>query len=770
MFQIPSSPRVGRALRRASLATLACASAAAALTPASALAASPKTWYVSASATSNPTCQTASKTTPFQTIAAALACASSGNTVKVGAGTFAGGFTVPAGVLLEGAGANHTTISDAAKLSMPEVTVASGAETELESLAVEGGSARNAGIVAGSGSLELAKVTVSGTFGSSSAAPAAVSVIPGSGAAQLSVVDSTISDNFGFFSGAISAGTDTGGAVSVTVIDSTITGNQGGNEAGGIDVINGTLTARDDTISDNGGGNNAGGLWVGPDTTATLQDDLIAANQSDGASDTADCGASPVHGSVVDDGHNLIGVASPGASLDCGLTNGTNGDVTGSPSTPLDPRLGTLAANGGPTETQALLAGSPAIDAGDPAGCEASPESDLDQRGRSRAATARFACDIGAYDTAGKGGHVWPVSATAKSTPTCATASPTQPFPTIADALACAQDGDTVKLGPGRFGGGFTLSANVILRGSGASRTTISDKTAVSPAELTVGPAVSATIEGLTIRGGGSGDNGGILSQSGNLVIERTAVTAASPSSADPAPVAVDPSAGNATVTILDSTVSNSLGDFAGGVFVSTAFSSSGIPAAPPSHALIANSTISGNSGLAEAGGILISNTDLSLRDDTIADNQGNFAGGLFVATDADATVTDTLVATNTSQSGGDANDCQLQAGASLVDGGNNLVGIASPGTNRDCGFVGGTNRDLTGTPSAPLDPQLGPLAHNGGPTETQALEAGSPAIGAGFVPDCVAPPVSDLDQRGDSRAASTRGACDIGAYDTGGA
>jgi hypothetical protein len=62
------------------------------------------------------------------------------------------------------------------------------------------------------------------------------------------------------------------------------------------------------------------------------------------------------------------------------------------------PVLGGLAANGGPTETVALLPGSPAIDAGDPAGCTNALEEPLavDQRGVTRPQGAR--CDIGAYE------------------------------------------------------------------------------------------------------------------------------------------------------------------------------------------------------------------------------------------------------------------------------------------------------------------------------------------------------------------------------------
>ncbi len=77
-------------------------------------------------------------------------------------------------------------------------------------------------------------------------------------------------------------------------------------------------------------------------------------------------------------GHNLSSDAS------CGLTG--PGDLQN-----VDPKLGPLADNGGPTQTHALLPGSPAIDAGDNSGCPAT-----DQRGVARPQGA--ACDIGAYE------------------------------------------------------------------------------------------------------------------------------------------------------------------------------------------------------------------------------------------------------------------------------------------------------------------------------------------------------------------------------------
>ena len=69
-------------------------------------------------------------------------------------------------------------------------------------------------------------------------------------------------------------------------------------------------------------------------------------------------------GSFTSAGHNLIGIGAGGV----GVTNGVNGDIVGTAANPIDPKLGVLANNGGKTKTHKLLAGSPAIDAGDNAG------------------------------------------------------------------------------------------------------------------------------------------------------------------------------------------------------------------------------------------------------------------------------------------------------------------------------------------------------------------------------------------------------------------
>ena len=87
--------------------------------------------------------------------------------------------------------------------------------------------------------------------------------------------------------------------------------------------------------------------------------------------------------------------------------------------------------------------------------------------------------------------------------------------------------------------------------------------------------------------------------------------------------------------------------------------------------------------------------------------------------------------------------------------GGLQSTGYNIIGNNADA-VINSQPTDQIGTPASPIDPLLGPLADNGGPTLTHALQPGSPAINRG---DPAAP---RQDQRGYSRL----GVPDVGAFE----
>jgi len=141
--------------------------------------------------------------------------------------------------------------------------------------------------------------------------------------------------------------------------------------------------------SDGTGSGFGGGVFVAGGASPTFQNTILAYNSDTTVTTPSDC-----FGVIESLGHNLI--QSIGF---CGIVGVTDGNVLG-----VDPLLGALFTNGGPTLSSMPLAGSPAIDAGDPDGCvdASGAPIDVDQRGFPRHAdddadgVAR--CDIGAVE------------------------------------------------------------------------------------------------------------------------------------------------------------------------------------------------------------------------------------------------------------------------------------------------------------------------------------------------------------------------------------
>jgi CSLREA domain-containing protein len=204
------------------------------------------------------------------------------------------------------------------------------------------------------------------------------------------ISDSTVSGNDSKWGGGIAYGSP------VTATNSTISGNMADEDGGGFyglvnaaHLYNVTTTGNYADYDLNGSGV-GGGVFIGEmyddDAEFYFENSLIALNyesEPDGggwARVVGDCA-----GTLQSNGYNLM----TAYSAECMVTGGV---------TLADPMLGPLAYYGGPTQTHALLPGSPAIDAGDPSGCLDSEGVLLatDQRGLFRHAGGR--CDLGAYE------------------------------------------------------------------------------------------------------------------------------------------------------------------------------------------------------------------------------------------------------------------------------------------------------------------------------------------------------------------------------------
>jgi len=167
----------------------------------------------------------------------------------------------------------------------------------------------------------------------------------------------------------------------LTISNSTISGNAipGNGTAGALYFTGTTGTITNATITSNHADMDQGGIYVNnASSTLTISNSIISGNWSS-QNPSKNCYVGS--GQIISGGHNIENLAT------CPFT--AAGDQLNT-----DPLITALADNGGPTQTRALQAGSPAIDAGDTAICAAAPVSGVDQRGFSRDAT----CDIGAYE------------------------------------------------------------------------------------------------------------------------------------------------------------------------------------------------------------------------------------------------------------------------------------------------------------------------------------------------------------------------------------
>ncbi|NND96300.1 MAG: DUF4347 domain-containing protein, partial [Pirellulaceae bacterium] len=321
--------------------------------------------------------------------------------------------------------------------------------------------------------------------------------------------------------------------------------------------------------------------------------------------------------------------------------------------------------------------------------------------------------------------------------------------------------GDTIVLGAGTYtltitgasenaatSGDLDLLQDVTITGDGAASTII-DATGLGESVFHVIGAV-VDIDNLTITGG-SDNQGGGMKVAGTADVTLTNVNVTLNNAGDGGGIH---NAG--TVTLVDSTISdNTSTNQGGGLFndataVATGSTFSGNNAIDGAGIYnsnfgsvqtltLTNVTLSGNTASGDGGGL--ANTELAdLVNVTITNNSAADGGGIFRGTGTVTTnITNSIIASNTAATGPDVS-------GNVNSNGFNIVG-------NDSGSGGFIGSDLLNT-----DPLLDPtLKNNGGPTQTHAITASSPAYNAGTTIG-----VPNTDQRGETRDASP----DIGAYE----
>jgi hypothetical protein len=350
------------------------------------------------------------------------------------------------------------------------------------------------GLINSSTSTTTPGVVSNCTFSNNSSTGSGAGLFHDTGAAQLTVHNCTFSGNR---SSADGGGLDDDGNL-LTVTDCTFTGNTSANDGGGLQNWKGTLSLRNSTFTGNtaayGGGltiagpatvvnctitanrvtGTSGGGLYNYNATATGQVfNTVVAGNYQGASGTT---PNDITGTLdSSSAFNLIGTGGSG-----GLQNGVNGNQVGVS----NPGLGPLADNGGPTQTVALLPGSPAIDHGGNAYVNAG---ETDQRGFTRIVNGT--ADIGAFEVQAASNGQPPAITSASANPNPVTGTTTQLTVTATDpnggsltyiwSLVSGPTGVTFDSNNGTTSGN-SVTATFSMAGSYTFQVTVTDSLGLS--------------------------------------------------------------------------------------------------------------------------------------------------------------------------------------------------------------------------------------------------------------------------------------------------
>lgn len=299
--------------------------------------------------------------------------------------------------------------------------------------------------------------------------------------------------------------------------------------------------------------------------------------------------------------------------------------------------------------------------------------------------------------------------------------------------------------------GDLDITDDLTINGAGNTATIIDG--ADIDRVLEVRPGATVAIDEVTIQNGKPNASGGGILNHDTLTLTNSTITSNT---------GLDFGGGifNAdTLTIANSTVNSNettgfnLSGGGGGIFTQGTLTATGI-------------TVNNNTTLGRGGGIYNLDQTLAMTNSTISTNTALNGGGIFNRFGTVNLIHMTLTGnTATDNGGGIWNFGGTMTLANTIISGNTAVtpaddcagGMTSLGYNlagdATCAF--GAAGDLNST-----NPLLGPLANNGGPTQTHALLAGSPAIDIVPLVSCTV----STDQRGVARPQGA--ACDGGSFE----
>jgi hypothetical protein len=221
---------------------------------------------------------------------------------------------------------------------------------------------------------------------------------------RLAVADSTFYENTASIGGAIKIQGNNGGSSTQTSIkNSTFSDNVGSHSGGAlgfqsflgspveVSIVNSTVAYNEAQASVGGGIYNIDPIRI----TVSLHNTILAKNSSANSNFRESWGS--LYGTVASpSSHNLIGVGATGVHGP-GIQHGVHGNLVGTSTSEVDPKLTPLGDYGGKSKTHALLPDSPAIDAGSAAQATAAGLTH-DQRGPAFNRQVIGGVDIGAVE------------------------------------------------------------------------------------------------------------------------------------------------------------------------------------------------------------------------------------------------------------------------------------------------------------------------------------------------------------------------------------